>query len=319
MAVAAAAPPRTHTHTACHRTLPDMDPQSSAPTVPGAGGLPMVALAAADGARADVYLHGAHVTSWRPAPGEPDRLFLSSASRFADGVPIRGGVPVCFPQFADQGPLPMHGFARTCAWTLVRAGVVDGGAAQAVLRLSAAADARASWPQTFALELTVTATRTVLELSLAVTNAGTAPFAFTGALHTYLRAGDVRDVRVRGLAGIHYRDKVTRQEDVVETAAALAIDRPLDRVYHAVPESLAVAEGSRALAIRATGFTDTVIWNPGPARGAAPAGPPPDLEPDAYLRMLCVEAAVARAPVVVAPAATWRGAQVLRVADGQIG
>ena len=54
--------------------------------------------------------------------------------------------------------------------------------------------------------------------------------------------------------------------------------------------------------------------HPGPARGPAPPGPPPDLEPDAYRRMLCVEAAVARAPVVLAPQATWRGTQTLRVA-----
>lgn len=314
MAVAARSrarvPPRTH---------PAMDPQPSPPTVPGAGGLPTVALAAADGARADVYLHGAHVTSWRPAPGAPDRLFLSAASRFADGAPIRGGVPVCFPQFADQGPLPMHGFVRTQAWRLVRAGVVAGGAAQAVLRLADSAATRELWPHAFALELTVTVTRAALDLALAVTNAGTAPFAFTGALHTYLRTDDVRAVRVRGLAGVRYRDKVTRQDAVVETAAALAIDRPLDRVYHATPESLAVIESSRALAVRATGFTDTVVWNPGPARGAAPAGPPPDLPPDAYLRMLCVEAAAARTPITVAPGAAWRGAQTLRVADGQAG
>ena len=274
----------------------------------------MVVLAAADGARAAVYLHGAHVASWVPVAGEPDRLFLSAASRFAPGVPIRGGVPVCFPQFADQGPLPMHGFARTTAWQLAHAGTLAGGAAQAVLRLPDSAATRAAWPHAFALELTVTVTRETLTLALAVTNPGPAPFAFTGALHTYLAVADIAATVVRGLTGARYRDKVLKLDDVAETAAALAIDRPLDRVYHAAPESLLVTEPQRALAIRAEGFPDTVIWNPGPARGPAPPGPPPDLEPDAYRRMLCVEAAVARAPVVLAPQATWRGTQTLRVA-----
>lgn len=273
----------------------------------------MVALAAADGARADVYLHGAHVTSWLPDPGAPDRLFLSAASRFAPGVPIRGGVPVCFPQFADQGPLPMHGFARTRSWQLVRAGTIASGAAQAVLRLSDSADTRALWPHAFALELAVTVSREALVLDLAVTNTGAAPFAFTGALHTYLRVAAIAATAVHGLAGARYRDKVTREDDVAETAAALAIDRPLDRVYHAAPDPVLVTQPQRALAIRAAGFPDTVIWNPGPARGPVPPGPPSDLEPDAWLRMLCVEAAAARAPVVVAPETTWRGAQTLRV------
>ncbi len=31
---------------------------------------------------------------------------------------VRGGIPVCFPQFADLGPLPAHGFARNRRWTL---------------------------------------------------------------------------------------------------------------------------------------------------------------------------------------------------------
>ena len=69
----------------------------------------MVVVTAADGARFEAYLHGAHVTSWCAAGDGSDRLFLSSAARFEDGLAIRGGIPVCFPQFADQGPLPMHG------------------------------------------------------------------------------------------------------------------------------------------------------------------------------------------------------------------
>jgi glucose-6-phosphate 1-epimerase len=106
-------------------------------TVAGAGNLPKVILTAADGARAEVYLHGAHVTSWLPAGASEDRLFLSRRSRFAAGAAIRGGIPVCFPQFATQGPLPSHGFARVTAWDLVRADVLDDGSARAVLRLTA--------------------------------------------------------------------------------------------------------------------------------------------------------------------------------------
>ncbi len=103
---------------------------------PGAGGLPKVAVAAADGARFEVYLHGAHVTSWLPAGEIADRLFLSGSSQFAPGAAIRGGVPVCFPQFADQGPLPMHGFARVAAWELVESGRAGNGAAHVRLRLA---------------------------------------------------------------------------------------------------------------------------------------------------------------------------------------
>src|SRR5688500_13909346 len=117
----------------------------------GAGGMPMLALEAPDGARAELYLHGAHVTSWRPAGGD-ERLYLSAASEFRDGAAIRGGVPVIFPQFAGRGPLPKHGFARTTGWSLV--GVERGRhAARATLRLSDTASTRAMWPHEFVAEL----------------------------------------------------------------------------------------------------------------------------------------------------------------------
>ena len=38
--------------------------------------------------------------SWRD--GE-ERLFVSSASLFEAGAAIRGGIPICFPQFAARG------------------------------------------------------------------------------------------------------------------------------------------------------------------------------------------------------------------------
>jgi D-hexose-6-phosphate mutarotase len=28
------------------------------------------------------------------------------------------GIPIAFPQFADNGRLKLHGFARQCVWTL---------------------------------------------------------------------------------------------------------------------------------------------------------------------------------------------------------
>ena len=39
-----------------------------------------------------MYLHGAHVTSWKPA-GRDEVFFLSSQSRWENGRAIRGGVP----------------------------------------------------------------------------------------------------------------------------------------------------------------------------------------------------------------------------------
>jgi len=53
-----------------------------ATVLPGRGGLPKAVLTALDGDRAEVYLHGAHVTSWVPAGGV-ERLFLAAGGAMA--------------------------------------------------------------------------------------------------------------------------------------------------------------------------------------------------------------------------------------------
>jgi glucose-6-phosphate 1-epimerase len=277
------------------------------PLVPGRGGLPKIALAAADGARFEIYLHGAQVTSWCPAADDADRLFLSESAHFTSDSAIRGGVPVSFPQFADQGPLPMHGFVRNTSWTVVEAGVAASGAARALLRLADDADTRRMWPHAFACEIEAVAVGRNLTVTLRVANNGIDAFAFTTALHTYFRVRDVRDVAIEGLAGAHYRDKVLRIEDVAENEPTLVVDRPIDRVYRAVPHEVVLREGASALAIAAHGTTDTVIWNPGPGR----ATPGSDLAPDAYKSFVCIEAAVASAPLTLAPGSAWAGSQTL--------
>ena len=71
-------------------------------------GQPALRLATASGARAVVALHGAQVLSWAP-PGGEERLYLSPKAVFDGHSAVRGGIPVCFPQFADLGPLDLLG------------------------------------------------------------------------------------------------------------------------------------------------------------------------------------------------------------------
>ena len=133
-------------------------PPYTTEAAPSAGeqGLPRVVVSAADGASFEAYLHGAHVTSWRVAGSDAERLFVSREARFEDGLAIRGGIPVCFPQFADQGTLPMHGLVRTEPWTLVAAGQARDGAAHARLRIEMAPRLPA-WPHAFACDVDVRA------------------------------------------------------------------------------------------------------------------------------------------------------------------
>src|SRR5262249_7381595 len=90
-----------------------------ATVVEGNSGLAKVRINTVD-VEGEMYLHGAHVTSWKPK-GTGEVLFISSKSRWEDGKAIRGGVPICFPWFADRvgdPKSPAHGFIRTKSWKL---------------------------------------------------------------------------------------------------------------------------------------------------------------------------------------------------------
>jgi glucose-6-phosphate 1-epimerase len=274
---------------------------TTSPLIPGVNGLPKVVLANPDGSRAEVYVHGAHVTSWHPA-GDEERLYLSAASEFRDGAAIRGGVPVVFPQFSNGGPLPKHGFARNLAWELISAGA---GSARFQLRDSEAT--RAIWPQAFLAEFTVSVCARQLSLEVAITNLGEQPFDFTAALHTYLRVDDIAATHVENLGGLEYFDAVLKQ-DTVQVQDALAFSGEIDRVYFDAAK-MVVHDGPRSLVVQNAGFPDGVIWNP----GAELAARLTDLDPGGHRRFVCVEAAIFRAPIVLEPYQTWRGGQTLTI------
>jgi glucose-6-phosphate 1-epimerase len=270
-------------------------------------GLDRVVLRSTDGASAEVYLHGAHVTSWRPAPSGDERLFLSARSDFRVGAAIRGGIPVIFPQFAAEGPLPKHGFARTTAWTLRDRQHDADGSAVAVLTLASSPSTQVIWPHSFLATVTVRVHGPKLSVELGVENTGTDAFSFTAALHTYLSVHDVSQATLLGLGGTRYRESVAPTVLKVDEEEELCIVGELDRVYVDAPRRLTLQEPDRELSIDAAGFNDVVVWNPGALRAAELK----DMEPGGEQHMLCVEAAAVHKPVRLHPDDRWTGSQTL--------
>jgi len=273
---------------------------------PGINQLPRLRLASGDGARAEIHAHGAHVTSWIPAGGD-ERLYLSGRARFEPGTAIRGGVPVIFPQFAGEGPLPKHGFARALPWTLASVTRPAADRACAAFRLENGAQTRTIWPQAFAAELRVTVGGAALEMVLEVENTGAGAFSFTAALHTYLRVDAIEAARLRGLRGLRYRDTARGGAEAFETQDELRVTGEVDRIYFDAPSALDLSEPSGGLRIESSGFHDAVVWNPGAERAAALA----DLDEEGWRHFLCVEAAVIGAPPRLEPGQRWRGTQKL--------
>lgn len=278
-------------------------PLSSIETVDDLG-LPALQLRTAQGAQAVVSLYGGQVLSWSP-PGDSGRLYLSPEASPRHGA-LRGGIPVCFPQFAGLGPLPKHGLVRTREWECVTQRHGDD---YALVTLACAADESSLdlWPHDFRLELTIGIEATRLDLELEVINPGNAPFRFTGALHTYLRVGEVEDCRLEGLYGLAYRNAAAGDAACRETGEAVIVEDEVDRVYREVGKPMLLRDGGCSLGLRQENFPDTVVWNPWEHRAKALA----DLPDRDFRHFICVEAAVAEQPVEVGPGASWWGRQTL--------
>jgi glucose-6-phosphate 1-epimerase len=259
-----------------------------AEVVSGNGGLPKVCVNAPS-ASAEIYLHGAQVTSWQPKDAD-EVIFLSAHSHWQDGRAIRGGIPICFPWFrakADDPQAPAHGFVRTREWRLdsVTTREVDDAV---IVTCSTESDAltRRWWPHEFRLVHRVTIGRT-LGLELTVTNTGAALLSFEEALHTYFRVGEARNVRVRGLDQVTYLDNTDGNREKTQSGDVFfagATDDAYLKVHDAV--ELVDPDLHRTLRTDKENSATTVVWNPW-QQGAASLA---DLGDDEWRTMACVEA-----------------------------
>ena len=268
-------------------------------------GQPALQATGADGSTLTVALHGAQLLSWKTSDGG-ERLYLSPRAVFDGQAAIRGGVPICCPQFNQRGALPKHGFMRNLPWVF-HAADTAGDAITLALRDSEAS--RALWPHAFEARLEATLAPGSLRIALHLANTGGTPWSFTAALHSYLRVDDIDAVRLEGLQGAARWDAV-RDLRFVEEAAALRFASEFDSVYAAPARPLRLAQPGGVMEIaQSASCTETVVWNPGAALSAKLS----DMPDDGFRHMLCVEAAAIDAPVHLAPGARWTGWQQLRV------
>jgi D-hexose-6-phosphate mutarotase len=279
----------------------------------GRGGLPRLTIDT-EQCRAELYLYGAHLCHWQPRSQPQPVLWMSQESWFKVGSPIRGGVPICFPWFgakAGDPSAPGHGVARINLWTLQD--VTRGADGTMTVRLSLASGehARPLVPYEFGLayELSLGAG---LSMSLTVTNPGGAPITFEEALHTYFRVADVRQVRVTGLAGATYLDKVDGLKRKVQGDEPITVGAETDRLFVDTTTAVDLTDPGfgRRVSVAKSGSRSTVVWNPWVAKSKAM----PDFGDEEWPGMICIETAnAADNAVTLAAGATHTMAAAIRV------
>lgn len=252
------------------------------------------------GARCRLQSSGAHILSWQPAHG-PEQLFLSRQSGIGSGVPVRGGIPIVFPQFADLGKLPKHGLVRQREWQF-RQMIQAADEHSCLFTIADDERTRAVWPHRFQLEYAVCLRDNSLQLTLSVENRDQHDWSFQSALHSYFGLG-LGQAQLTGLQHKPYFDRHRLQSMAASTEPQLVINSSMDRIYRHDRGLLQLQQQGACLSIKDEGFANKVIWTP----WSEQAGLIDDLAPDEGQRFVCIESANVSPALTLAAGETWRG------------
>jgi glucose-6-phosphate 1-epimerase len=255
--------------------------------------------------RAQVYPYGAQVMQWAPT-GHAPVLFASPRCQFQIGKGMRGGVPVCFPWFADRthdprpagAPSPNHGFVRTRAWRVEQLVREQDGQVRVLLWTRDDDSSRALWDHAFEAMLEISLGST-LSITFEVKNTGDRELLFEEALHSYFEVGDVARTRVVGLEPGRVIDKVDGRREKAWAGASLGFGGEVDLVFVGSRAAVTIEDDtlSRRIVVDKSGSRTTVVWNPGAALAERMA----DIGVDAWRRFVCVESANAAPHAVPLP------------------
>ncbi|XP_062074496.1 putative glucose-6-phosphate 1-epimerase [Humulus lupulus] len=283
---------------------------SSVDVVKDRNGVEQVLLKNPRGASVRVSLHGGQVRSWMNERGH-EMLFTSSKAVFKPPKPVRGGIPICFPQFGNSGTLEQHGFVRNKIWTIeqnppplppsdsIGKTFVD-------LLFIPSDDDMKIWPHRFEFRLRIClSAEGYLILIPRVRNLDSKPFSFSFAFHTYFSISDINEVRIEGLETLDYLDNLHQRERFTEQYTSLTFESEVDRVYVRSGSMVAILDHERkkSFIIKKEGLPDVVVWNPWATKSKAIA----DFGDDEYKRMVCVDSAAVERPITLKPCEEWTG------------
>ncbi|EOA16987.1 hypothetical protein CARUB_v10005219mg [Capsella rubella] len=272
----------------------------------GVNGLDKIIVRDHRGHSFEVYLYGGQVTSWKNDKGE-ELLVMSSKAIFNPPTPIRGGIPILFPQYSNTGPLPSHGFARQRFWEIdanpppLPSSSSSHAFVDLILRSSD--DDLKIWPHKFEYRLRVALGHDGdLTLTSRVKNSDTKPFNFTFALHPYFAVSNISQIQVEGMHKLDYLDQQKNRTRFTDHEKVITFNAQLDRLYLRTPDNLRIVDHmkKKTIVVHKEGQVDSIVWNPWDKKVS-------DLGVDDFRRFVTVESAAVEKPIKVNPGREWKG------------
>lgn len=229
-------------------------------------------------AECGISLWGGNLLSYRPVGEKFDIFWLGDLNKFDNIQAIRGGIPVCWPRFAEEklnNHLPRHGFARLSMWNLQNVSVEEN---KIEAELSLTPDVQYRLNLSVRLFIRIT---DKLEYSLETVNHGEEEFEFSEALHAYFNISSVDNIDIKGLAGHQYKNSLDGK--IYTLDKDLKINGEFDSVFldQVNPVRIVDSGFNRVITVEKQGSKTTVVWNP--AKDLA------EMSPGQYKSFVCVE------------------------------
>ncbi len=231
-------------------------------------------------AECKISLWGGNIISYRPKNEQHDIFWLGELNKFDHVQAIRGGIPVCWPRFAEEklnNHFPRHGFARLSLWDLSHV-YVDENLME--VRLSLTPDSRYNLKVNAELHIKIT---DKLECSLETVNNGTEKFNFSEALHAYFNIGSKDDIKITGLSGHNYNNSLDGNTYHLNTDLTIKNEFDAAFVNHTNKIEIEDKIFNRIISIEKSGSTNTIIWNPNKDLA--------EMSPNQHKHFICVEPA----------------------------
>ncbi|XP_048733589.2 uncharacterized protein LOC125649822 isoform X2 [Ostrea edulis] len=264
-----------------------------------------------DNTEVSVHLHGATIISWK-CKGQ-EILFVSKNAVFDNKKAIRGGIPLVFPCFGPWENGPQHGFARIKRWKKENEPKQGGERASVSFSLEEDEETRKMWDFRFKLVYNVDVGENDLKLTLTVNNSDSKTFDFTTLMHTYLRCSDIADIKIQGLEGLQYNDKVAGGIVSTEERKTVSVDKNYDRVYMKCGNDKvkveSVGDGKTSVSLLLSSLPDVVVWNPWEEKAKSMS----DFGDEEYKTMVCVEAGAVSQSVSAPAGGSVQFSQTLRI------
>lgn len=219
---------------------------------------------------------GAHVTSSKTTP-TGDLFFVSSVTNYPPVAPIRGGVPLVGPWFAEMGgKTPKHGLLRMAEWQVSLEPHATG-----LDRATAHAAAGG-----FEWALAVSELEEGIKMVLTATNITEEPLPLQMAFHPYFLVEDIKHVQISGYTDVDYRNNVTGETGHTK-GPSFGFTTEVDRIYPLPADgAVEINDRWRTINVTAEGADHFVVWNPGSQNDLM------DLGRDEWRNFVCVEPAL---------------------------